>query len=516
MMTTLEDLTKRFDGFELMMQQSLDKLSGLEAWWTTIEVSMGSLFQKTDTAATRQQQLESAPPPPPPHPASPSPRRPATPQNPTHGVVTTFDLNHAPQASMRSSASPSERAYGHCEQGGGILGPRTSNFIQGMTHDPHPPLPDTTCGLKDVANRKSPLPKIEFPKFDGDNPRLWRDRCEMYFDVYAVSAAMKTRFAALNFVGAAALWLQSVERRGRITDWEKFYQLGFQKYDRDQYKNQLRQLDSLQQTGTVAEYQAKFEQLSHGILQYNESYDDTYFVTRFVGGLKEEIRAAIALHRPPDVDSASALALLQEQEIENARSKIPGKGDANYKPWKVEGKTYQKRLDTPTGPKQGGDKLESLKEFRRANGLCYRCGEKWNHNHKCPPQVPLHVLEELWDTMDQVFYSTDLDEVTPQPTEVVLAVNVDSPPSSRIMKFLAQIGKTQILVLVDSRSVGTFVSQALIAKLKLPTLTCNQVQDKAADGGPMTCAQYIPELHWYTQKQSFCSQAKCYPYNVLT
>lgn len=128
-MTTLEDLTKRFDGFELMMQQSLDKLSGLEAWWTTIEVSMGSLFQKTDTAATRQQQLESAPPPPPPHPASPSPRRPATPQNPTHGVVTTFDLNHAPQASMRSSASPSERAYGHCEQGGGILGPWPSSFI---------------------------------------------------------------------------------------------------------------------------------------------------------------------------------------------------------------------------------------------------------------------------------------------------------------------------------------------------------------------------------------------------
>ena len=78
---------------------------------------MGSLFQKTDAAVTRLQQLESVPPPPP-------PRGPLPPPNPTHGVVTTFDLNHAPGTSARASASPpSEHAYGHCEQGSGILGP---------------------------------------------------------------------------------------------------------------------------------------------------------------------------------------------------------------------------------------------------------------------------------------------------------------------------------------------------------------------------------------------------------
>lgn len=81
----------------------------------------------------------------------------------------------------------------------------------------------------------------------------------MYFNVYAVNTAMKTRFDALNFVGATALWLPTIERRGRISDWEKFCQLVFQKFDRDQYKNQLRQLDSLQQTRSIAEYQQKFE-----------------------------------------------------------------------------------------------------------------------------------------------------------------------------------------------------------------------------------------------------------------
>jgi len=28
------------------------------------------------------------------------------------------------------------------------------------------------------------MPKLEFPKFDGDNPSLWKDRCETYFEVY--------------------------------------------------------------------------------------------------------------------------------------------------------------------------------------------------------------------------------------------------------------------------------------------------------------------------------------------
>jgi hypothetical protein len=37
---------------------------------------------------------------------------------------------------------------------------------------------------------------------------------------------------------------------------------------------------------------------------------------RFIGGLRDDIRSAILLHRPGDVDTASALGLIQEQELE--------------------------------------------------------------------------------------------------------------------------------------------------------------------------------------------------------
>jgi hypothetical protein len=109
-------------------------------------------------------------------------------------------------------------------------------------------------------------------------------------------------------------------------DWDHLCELVFAKYDKDQYQKQLRQLEQLKQTGSVTDYHAQFEKLAHGVLLYNPSYDHVYFVTRFLAGLKEEIRAPIALHRPRDVDTASALALLQEEEINAVKTKHMGRG----------------------------------------------------------------------------------------------------------------------------------------------------------------------------------------------
>ncbi|KAL5651409.1 hypothetical protein ACJX0J_036867 [Zea mays] len=42
-----------------------------------------------------------------------------------------------------------------------------------------------------------------------------------------------------------------------------------------------------------------------------------------------------------------------------------------------------------------GNKLEALKAYRRAKGLCFKCGEKWGHNHRCLTSVLLHFVEEM-------------------------------------------------------------------------------------------------------------------------
>ena len=57
---------------------------------------------------------------------------------------------------------------------------------------------------------------------------------------------------------------------------------------------------------------------------YNPGIDDTFFITRFVSGLREDIWVPIMLHRSGDVDTASALALIQEQELNQAKGKNSG------------------------------------------------------------------------------------------------------------------------------------------------------------------------------------------------
>jgi hypothetical protein len=70
---------------------------------------------------------------------------------------------------------------------------------------------------------------------------------------------------------------------------------------------------------------------------------------------------------------------------------------------------------TPVPPPPDGarptsmdEKPRSMRAYRRAHGLCYVCGKKWNPSHSCAPTVQLHVVEELLDLLQ----ASSEDEVT--------------------------------------------------------------------------------------------------------
>lgn len=52
----------------------------------------------------------------------------------------------------------------------------------------------------------SPLPRVEFPRFDGTNPRIWMIKCASYFKLMpSVPDAQRVHLAALHFDGKALL-----------------------------------------------------------------------------------------------------------------------------------------------------------------------------------------------------------------------------------------------------------------------------------------------------------------------
>jgi hypothetical protein len=180
------------------------------------------------------------------------------------------------------------------------------------------------------------------------------------------------------------------------------------------------------------------------------------------------------------MDTTSALAMIPEQEMEQTRSsgqdftRVSSKGVAHVDKQKQQEASKLGKMLKP----ETDDNVATLKAFRCRNGLCFKYGENWSPGHTCPPHISLHVLEGLLDTMDMNTLVDDDDEVEVLGEEQeVLALQVDNSQLNRCrhtMKLSAQIGKHKVLMLVDSGSIGIFVSEHLVNKLRLPTESCKQ------------------------------------------
>jgi hypothetical protein len=84
------------------------------------------------------------------------------------------------------------------------------------------------------------LPKLDFPKFDGDHPKLWQLHCESYFKMYSVESSVWVKVATMHFEGAAAHWLQSVDHKIRSASWSEVCSWIHDQFGRDQHESLIR------------------------------------------------------------------------------------------------------------------------------------------------------------------------------------------------------------------------------------------------------------------------------------
>lgn len=75
---------------------------------------------------------------------------------------------------------------------------------------PPPPAPDEIVRVgekqsEDGGNRRPWMPKIDFPKFDGTDARVWLDKCCSYFALYQIPDNFRVAMASIHMEDRAAL-----------------------------------------------------------------------------------------------------------------------------------------------------------------------------------------------------------------------------------------------------------------------------------------------------------------------
>lgn len=81
-----------------------------------------------------------------------------------------------------------------------LVGKRDPSF----THPSHLDLNSAKMTHTSTFDLSSCLPPMTCPKFDGENPQMWKCDCEQYFDVYGIPSQHWVKVATLNFEGNAA------------------------------------------------------------------------------------------------------------------------------------------------------------------------------------------------------------------------------------------------------------------------------------------------------------------------
>ncbi|KAK1693199.1 hypothetical protein QYE76_009896 [Lolium multiflorum] len=240
---------------------------------------------------------------------------------------------------------------------------------------------------------------------------------------------------------------------------------------------------------------------------------DTF--TQFVLGLKEELRVAVEAQLPDSVQKATLMAQVFEQTTDSTKP--------TYKPYKQYQNTLWKEKnkftlgeDTNVQHKEKNKftlgevwKAQQLKEYRRANNECFKCGAKYAPGHQCAAPVVAQLKAMQLDTTTEVLSDEILEMVTDMETLAVDGVEqlsmsaISGTDAESTIQLPARVNNLTVLLLVDSGSTGSFIDAAMVSKLGLVPQSRAPMQVKVANGEQMVCNSYIPKFTWHTHGVKF-------------
>lgn len=158
--------------------------------------------------------------------------------------------------------------------------------------------------------------------------------------------------------------------------------------------------------------------------------------------------------------------------------------------------------------------MRALKAFRRAQGLCYLCADKWSPSHKCSGSVQLNAVQEVFAILHQDDSDNGNSSSNELDTTPLLALSVHAIQGTTVaqtMHLQDVIQGYAVLILVDSGCSCSFISSSVVSHL-LDLLQLHVFfQVKVANGQTLQCQSELARVPWSIQGQQFTSTLKVLP-----
>lgn len=208
--------------------------------------------------------------------------------------------------------------------------------IHNYIHPNHIPPNSPTYQFPTPHPHFNPSPKIEFPKFDGTDPKGWAVKVEQYFDFINMDDHRKIKLAAIHLEGKASVWYRSYQNTKPVVNWKCFLQDVLNRFENPDQRDIQDLFNKLKQFSSVSEYEDQFEELRALLVAKNKSFPEDYYISSFFSGLKDNIKATVRMFRPQTL--ADAIFLAKQEESKGAKSTHlfpkmpPGRMPAQFSP----------------------------------------------------------------------------------------------------------------------------------------------------------------------------------------
>lgn len=335
--------------------------------------------------------------------------------------------------------------------------------------------------------------RLDFPRYEGDEPSGWLYRAEQFFAYHQTPPVQQIRIASFHLEGEALQWYRWTLATNPLVSWNDFSKALVARFGPTEYEDYAESLAKLQQTGNLREYQKEFERLANQVPRLGESF----LISCFIGGLKEEIRLNVKMFRPTTLTSAIGLARLQEEHQTHRRSlhRNPAKPPLGTT---VTPTTSPTTAATPLPPVKRLTPAEAAE--RRRKHLCYNCDERWVAGHKCK-QKTLFLIEEDnpgEDGTEEIYADAEAAEFL--EISIAALAGAAAPQTMRVTVF---IKRQPITALVDSGSTHNFLHPRLAQRLLCRVEMAATLDVRIVDGGRLKCSGCCPALSVRVQKFSF-------------